>query len=75
MISLDDTNSVRYIKGIVVLAQSHIALFEAPWSNERIDLFAFNVVQFTYSGLDLSLVGLNVDNEDQSVAVLDQFHG
>ena len=74
LISLDDTNSVGHIKGIVVLAQSHIALLQTPGSDECVDLFAFNVVKLLNSSLDLSLVGLNVNNKDQSVAVFDQFH-
>ena len=75
LLSLDHTNTVSNIQGIVVLAESDVALLESPWGDQCVDLFAFNVVQFSDSILDLSLVGLDVHNEDQRIAVFDQFHG
>ena len=72
--SLDDTNSVCYIQSIIIFAQPHVTLFQSPRSNQSIDLFAFDIVQFPYSSLDLALIGLDIDNEYQSVAVLNKFH-
>jgi hypothetical protein len=71
---LDDANSVSNIKSIVVLAQSNVAFFQSPRSNESIDLFAFDVVEVTNGSLDLTLVRLDINNENQCVAVFDQFH-
>lgn len=71
---LDYTNSVSNIQGIVILAQSHIALLQSPRGNQGIDLLAFDIVQIPNSRLDLTLVGLNVDNENKRVGVFDKLH-
>lgn len=72
---LNDSNSVGNIKGIVVLAQSNVALLQSPRSDEGVNLLAFNVVKFSDGGLDLTLIGLNIDNKNKCVAVFDQLHG
>ena len=72
---LDDANPICYIKSIIVFAESNIALFQATGSDESVDLLALDVVEFSNGILDLSLVGLDVNNEDQSVAVLNELHG
>jgi hypothetical protein len=43
--------------------------------DQSVDLDGVNVVQLLNSGLDLALVGLDVDNEDQGVVLLDLLHG
>lgn len=43
--------------------------------NEGVDLDSVNVVKLLESLLDLSLVGLDVDNEDEGVVLLDLLHG
>ena len=75
MPSLDDTDPVCHIQGIIVFAESHVALLQATGCDESVDLLAFNVVQLSHSILDLSLVGLDIDDEDQGVAILNQLHG
>jgi hypothetical protein len=75
VISLDDTNPVSNIKRIVVFAQSNIGLLQALGGNKSVDLFAFNIVKIPYSSLDLTLVGLKVNDKYKSVAVLNQLHG
>ena len=74
-VSLDDTNSVRNIKSIEILAQSYVALLQASWSDESIDLLALNIVQLLDGRLDLTLVGLDVNNENKSVGILNELHG
>mmetsp|Transcript_22217 Transcript_22217/g.44962 ORF Transcript_22217/g.44962 Transcript_22217/m.44962 type:complete len:203 (-) Transcript_22217:58-666(-) len=73
--SLDHTDPVGNIKGIKVLAQSHVALLEPPGCNKSVDLVALNVVQVLNGRLDLALVGLDVHNEDEGVGVFDELHG
>ena len=72
--SLDHSDSVGNIQGIIILAQSNIALLQSPRSNQSVDLFAFNIVQIPDSGLDLSLGGLNVHNKYESVGIFDKLH-
>lgn len=43
--------------------------------DEGVDLGGVNVVELLQSLLDLSLVGLNVDNEDKGVVLFDLLHG
>lgn len=43
--------------------------------DERVDFGHIDVVQFLDGVLDLVLVGFDVNNEDQSVVVLDLLHG
>jgi hypothetical protein len=43
--------------------------------DQSVDLDGVNIVQLLNSGLDLALVGLDVDNEDQGVVLLDLLHG
>ena len=72
---LDHANSVSNIESIIIFAQSYIRLLKSPGSDESVDLFAFNIVKLLDGVLDLALVGLDVDNENQSIAVLDKLHG
>jgi hypothetical protein len=43
--------------------------------DEGVDLDGVNVVELLESLLDLSLVGLDVNNEDEGVVLLDLLHG
>lgn len=72
--SLDHTDSVGNVQGVVVLAQPDIALLQSTRSDQSINLFAFNVVQIPDSGLDLSLVGLDVNNKYESIGIFDKLH-
>jgi len=71
---LDDSDSVGNIKCIKVLCKFQIALLQSLGCDECIDLFAFNIVKLLNGSLDLTFVGLDVNDEDQSVAVFNQFH-
>jgi len=44
-------------------------------SNESVDLDGVNVIQLLQCLLDLSLVGPDIDNEDQGVVLLNLLHG
>jgi hypothetical protein len=74
VVVLDHTDAIRYIERIVIFTQSHIGLFQSPGSNQRVDFFTFNRIQFTDSRLDLTLVGFDIDNKDEGVAVFNEFH-
>ena len=43
--------------------------------DKGVDLDGVNVVELLKSHLDLALVGLDVDNEDKGVVLLDLLHG
>lgn len=43
--------------------------------NEGVDLNSVNAIELLQSLLDLSLVGLDIDDENQSVVLLDLLHG
>lgn len=74
MVCLDNSDSVGNIQSIKVLCQFQVALFQSLGCDECVDLFAFDIVQLLNSSLDLTLVGLNVNNKDERVAILNQFH-
>jgi hypothetical protein len=73
-VCLDDSDSVGDIQSVVILSKSHIDLLEAPWCDQGVDLFAFDIVQFLDGRLDLTLVGRQGHDETQSVIVFNQFH-
>jgi hypothetical protein len=55
-------------------------LFEGRWQckvlpDQGVDLDSVNIVLLLESILDLALVGLGVDDEDESVVLLDLLHG
>jgi hypothetical protein len=50
------------------LATWHGSLWSVP--DEGVDLDGVNVVELLQGNLDLSLVGLDVDNEDEGVLLL-----
>lgn len=43
--------------------------------DQSVDLDGVNVVQLLKSSLDLALVGLDINNEDKGVVLLDLLHG
>ena len=73
--TLDDTDPVGNIEGIEVLGKMDVGLLESTGSDEGVDLVTFDAVEVLDGGLDLSLVGLDVDDEDEGVGVLDELHG
>ena len=72
---LDDADPVGNIEGIEIFGKFHVRLLEAAGGDEGVDLVGLDAVEVLDGGLDLSLVGLDVDDEDQSVRILDEFHG
>lgn len=48
---------------------------ESNIPDQGVDLDGVNIVQLLKSHLDLALVGLDVDDEDQGVVLLDLLHG
>lgn len=50
-------------------------MYEEYIPDQGVDLDAVNVVELLQSALDLSLVGLDVDHEDEGVVLLDLLHG
>jgi len=43
--------------------------------DQGVDLDGVNIVQLLQSSLDLTLVGLDIDDEDKGVVLLDLLHG
>ena len=74
LISLDHSNPVGNIKGIKILTKLDITLLQSPRSDKSIDLVTFNLVKFLHCCLDLTLVCLNVNNEDKGIAILNKLH-
>ena len=56
-----------------MIANSAQCSFNSPY--EGVDLDSVNVVELLEGRLDLRLVRLDVDNEDESVVLLDLLHG
>ena len=54
---------------------SRVHFFDISIPDEGVELDGLDVVKSLESGLDLPLVGLDVDNEDQGVVLLDHLHG
>ena len=52
---------------------SKIPQYSLP--DEGVELDGLDIVKSLESGLDLPLVGLDVDNEDKGVVLLDHLHG
>ncbi len=73
--SLDHSHAIGHIQRIIVLAQSHVALFQSPRCNQRIHFFTFNLIQFFHRRLDLSFIGFNVNNKNERIGIFNQFHG
>ncbi len=71
---LDYPNPVGNIKGVEVLTQTNVTLLQSPWCDESVHLITFNLVQILHRLLDLAFVGLDVNNENEGVAVLDKLH-
>ena len=73
--TLDDTDPVGNIEGIEILGKADVGLLESTGGDEGVDLVTLDAVEVLDGGLDLSLVGLDVDDEDESIGVLDELHG
>lgn len=63
------------IEGIDIGGQPRESLLGAVRSDERVNLDGGDIVLLLESGGDLALVGLDVDDEDQGVVLLNLLHG
>lgn len=72
--NLDYSDSVGNIQCIVILRQLDVAFLQTSRSNESVYFLAFNFVKILNGRLDLTFVGLNIDDENQCVAVFNQLH-
>lgn len=71
---LDHTYPVSNIKGIEILAQTNVTLLQSSRGDKCVDLITFNLVKLLNSSLDLAFVGLDVNNENKGIAILDKLH-
>jgi len=72
---LDDANLVSGVESIVIGCKTNVSLLQTIGSNESVDSGSFNIIHALDGILDLMLVGLDVNDEDQSVVVLNLLHG
>jgi hypothetical protein len=63
------------VESINIGSQPRESLLGAVRSDEGVDLDGGDVVLLLESGLDLALVGLDIDDEDEGVVLLDLLHG
>jgi hypothetical protein len=59
------------VESIDIGGEARESLLGAVWSDEGVDLDALHVVLLLESGSDLALVGLDIDDEDEGVVLLD----
>lgn len=71
---LDHTHPVSNIKGIKILAKTNITFLQSSRGDKCVDLITFNLVELLNGSLDLAFVGLDVNNENKGIAVLDKLH-
>ena len=72
---LDDSYLVSNIKSIMVLAELDVSLLSSLGGDKSVDSVSLDGIKLLYSILDLTLVALDVNNEDKGVGILDQLHG
>ena len=70
-----DSDLVGHIEGILITCQFNIGLLQSLGSDESVDLLNLDPVKSLDGLLDLSLVGLFLDYENESVVVLDGLDG
>lgn len=63
------------VEGIDIGGQAGVGLLGAVGADQGVDLDSVNVVELLQGQLDLGLVGLDVDNEDKGVVLLNLLHG
>merc|ERR1719215_319496 len=71
----DDPNAVGNVESVKVLSQVHIGLLLAIRPDEGVYLGALNIIHGLDSLLDFLLGGLDVNNEDEGIDLLDFLHG
>merc|ERR1719222_111898 len=73
--SLDDSDLVGDVQGVVVRGKADVGLLISSGSHQCVHLRDIDVVQLLDSRLDLVLISLDIADEDQGVVVLDLLHG
>ena len=63
------------VEGIDIGSKASKGLLGTVWADQGVDLDGVDVVELLESLLDLALVGLEVDNEDKGVVLLNLLHG
>lgn len=71
---LDEADLVGNLKSVEVGSQSNVSLLPTVRSDKGVDLGSLDVVELLNSILDVPLVGLDVNDEDQSVVLLNLLH-
>ena len=74
-IQLDKANLRGNFHGFEIAGQSNIRLLLAIGSNQGVDLEGIDTIKLLDGFLDLTLVGLNVAEEDQGVGFFHLLHG
>ncbi len=72
---LDDADLVSDVNRIVIGREPHVSLLLAVRTDQSVHLVSLDIIQSLNGSLDLRLVGANVNDEDQSVLILDLLHG
>jgi hypothetical protein len=70
-----NTHAVGNLQSVVVGGEADVSLLCAVRADQGVNLGSLNVVQLLDSVLDVPLVGLEVNDEDQGVVVLNLLHG
>ena len=73
--SLDDTNLVGNLDGLVIGGETDESLLLSVGTDEGVNLDGLDVVHLLNGILDLVLVGVDVDDEDEGVVGLNLGHG
>jgi len=71
---LDDADFVGNIEGVIVRSQSHVSLLHAIGTDERVHFGDVDLIKLLHRLLDLRLVGLEVDDENEGVVILNFLH-
>lgn len=73
--SLDDSDAVGDVKGVVVRGEVHVGLLLAIRADEGVHLGDLDLVKGLHGLLDLDLGSGDVAQEDEGVDLLDLLHG
>lgn len=72
---LDDADLVGNIEGIMISGKLDISLLLAVRADQSVDALGVDGVHLLNGILDLVLVGMDVNDKDQSVVILNLLHG
>ena len=72
--SLDDTDGVGYIEGVVVLGEADICLLKSIRADQCVHFVHLDLVDGLHRILDLSLIGTAIHDENKGIVLFDLFH-